>query len=270
MPTSNKLNYLLETKNLIKRAIEKLTKKTIPENTTFREYSELFNDITVVDNQEKVITINSNGTTEITPDADKTGLDKVTVTTAIPLEDNKSQTITGNGTITITPTAGNTAMKKVTVTTNVNTVKNQNKTQSITANGTVTVKPDSGYTGLGQVTINTNVQKALTAAGKNVMSAPASSLATSITAPPGISMLILTCAANRAEANSTPSVSGTNITLQSRTAISTSRANIYSNEIVIEKTWACKIQNTSSSNKAVNISWANSGAIMLTASLVAQ
>lgn len=159
MPTSNKLNYLLETKNLIKRAIEKLTKKTIPENTTFREYSELFNDITVVDNQEKVITINSNGTTEITPDADKTGLDKVTVTTAIPLEDNKSQTITGNGTITITPTAGNTAMKKVTVTTNVNTVKNQNKTQSITGNGTVTVKPDSGYTGMGQVTINTNVNR---------------------------------------------------------------------------------------------------------------
>ncbi len=233
MALADKLVYLLNTKMAIKEAIESKG-KSVPENTTFRGFADLIKGILTVNNQEKSINITANGTTTVMPDANKTGLAKVTVTT------------------------------------NVNTVKNQNKTQSITANGTVTVKPDSGYTGLGQVTINTNVQKALTAAGKNVMSAPASSLATSITAPPGISMLILTCAANRAEANSTPSVSGTNITLQSRTAISTSRANIYSNEIVIEKTWACKIQNTSSSNKAVNISWANSGAIMLTASLVAQ
>lgn len=236
MSLMDKLNYLLDTKTAIKEAIEESLKISIPENTTFREFADLFKGIVTVDNQEKTITITGNGTTTVVPDTGKTGLSKVTVTT------------------------------------NVNTVKNQAKTQNITANGTVTVKPDSGYTGLSQLTIktNVNVQKTLTGAGATSAGGTASSRSTAVSAPPGVSMLIITCVANRAEANGTPAISGTNITMNTRDAIHSGRIENADIDTTIMKTWACRITNSATAARTVNISWTNDRAVILAASIVKQ
>ena len=72
------------------------------------------------------------------------GMEKVTVTTAIPLEENKAVSLTAPGETEITPTSGNAGMEKVTVTPVL-----QDKT--ITENGTYSA--DSGNAGLGEVTV---------------------------------------------------------------------------------------------------------------------
>lgn len=72
------------------------------------------------------------------------GMEKVTVTVAIPLEENKAVSLTAPGETEITPTSGNAGMEKVTVTPVL-----QDKT--ITENGTYSA--DSGNAGLGEVTV---------------------------------------------------------------------------------------------------------------------
>ena len=233
MALADKLRYLLNTKTAIKEAIESKG-ETVPENTTFKGFADLIKSIITVKNQ------------------------------------NKTQSITTNGTVTVKPDAGYTGLGQVTITTNINTVKNQNKTQSITGNGTVTVKPDSGYTGLGQVTINTNVQKTLTGAGATSAGGTANSRSTAVSAPPGVSMLIITCVANRAEALGTPAVSGTNITLNTRDAIHSGRIENADIDTTIMKTWACRITNSATAARTVNISWTNDRAVILAASIVKQ
>lgn len=73
----DKLDYLKETKNLIKNAI--IDKgQTITEETTFREYAGKINDISVTPNlQDKNINITSNGSRTITADDGYDGLDEV-------------------------------------------------------------------------------------------------------------------------------------------------------------------------------------------------
>ena len=76
-----------------------------------------------INNQDKVVDITENGTTEVVADGGYTGLGKVTINTEVSGE----------------------------------TINNQDKVVNITENGTTEVVADGGYTGLGKVTINTEV-----------------------------------------------------------------------------------------------------------------
>lgn len=104
--------------------------------------------------QEKSVTITKNGTTSVVPDEEK-ALSKVDITVAVPLEDNKTVTLTSNGEHEILPTDGNTAMKKSTVT--VAVPIESGKTQTIEHNGTTTISPSVGYDGLEDVAVTVAV-----------------------------------------------------------------------------------------------------------------
>lgn len=77
-------------------------------------------DVVLEDNKE--VSITSNGTTEITPTSGKDAMKKVTATVAVPvptLETNKTATInvsTYTAAVEITPTEGKDAMEKATIT----------------------------------------------------------------------------------------------------------------------------------------------------------
>lgn len=80
------------------------------------------------------VTLTANGTTEVNPAEGKDGMEKTTVTVAVPLEANKSVTIDASGysgAVEVTPTSGNTAMKKATVTVSNLPVLEANKTDTI-------------------------------------------------------------------------------------------------------------------------------------------
>ena len=104
--------------------------------------------------ETKSVTITENGTTTVTPDT-KDYLSSVEVTTAIPLEENRTETLTSNGEHEVLPTSGNTAMKKATVT--VAVPIESNRTETIEHNGTVTISPTSGYAGLEDVDVTVAV-----------------------------------------------------------------------------------------------------------------
>lgn len=72
------------------------------------------------------------------------------------LQNNKNVTITSNGTEEINPDTGYDGMKKVTVSTNV-TPNLETKSVTITENKTTEIIADSGYDGLGTVSVITNV-----------------------------------------------------------------------------------------------------------------
>lgn len=77
--------------------------------------------------------------------------------TPVELEDNKAVTITTNGETVIEPTEGKDAMKKVTATVAVPVKEEQTKSVNITTNGETVVEPDNGKT-LSSVTIVTAVE----------------------------------------------------------------------------------------------------------------
>ena len=108
----------------------------------------------------KSATITENGETEIVPNNDYDAIKKVVVTTAIPLESNKSETIDVSqysDAVEITPTSGKTAMEKTTVTlSNIPQIE-ANKEASITQNGTVEITPTSGKQGMAKTTVTVNV-----------------------------------------------------------------------------------------------------------------
>ena len=113
-------------------------------------YNKVIVDVPGTPTQEKTIEITTNGTTEITPDIDKT-LSKVTVTTDVqPVLQEKTIDIIQNGTTEVTPDSGK-VLSKVSVTTNV-----QPTLQEKTAvPGTITkeIVADDGFYGLNKVTI---------------------------------------------------------------------------------------------------------------------
>ena len=108
-------------------------------------------------------TITANGTTVINPAEGKDGMEKTTVTVAVPLEDNKASTIDVSqyeSAVEVTPTSGKTAMKKTTVTlSNIPQIE-ANKEASITQNGTVEVTPTSGKQGMAKATVTVAVPSA--------------------------------------------------------------------------------------------------------------
>lgn len=134
----------------------------------------------------KEVTVTSNGASTITPDSGYDGIKRVSLTTNVqPNLESKSVTINSNTTTTITPTQGKDGLSSVEVTTNVpgivptgtininsngthdvtnyasasvNVQPNlQTKTLTIDENGTITVTPDSGYDGIGSIVITTDV-----------------------------------------------------------------------------------------------------------------
>ena len=104
--------------------------------------------------QTKVITINENGQTVITPDSGYDAMDGVQVTTLVPEKQLQTKTynFTQNTNIQLLPDSGYDGFDTVTLNINVpgSTINNQDKT--ITQNGSYTA--DQGYTGLGTVTVN--------------------------------------------------------------------------------------------------------------------
>jgi hypothetical protein len=106
---------------------------------------------------DKEVTVTSNGTSVITPDSGYDGVKKVSLTTNVqPNLESKSVTISSNTTTNITPTSGKDGLSSVSVTTNVQP-NLQTKNLTIDENGTITVTPDSGYDGIGSIVITTNV-----------------------------------------------------------------------------------------------------------------
>ena len=103
--------------------------------------------------ETKSVTITENGVTTITPDT-KDYLSSVEVTTAIPLEDNKTETFTTNGEYEIVPTTGNTAMKKATVTVDVPLEDNKEETISVEDySAPVEIIPSTGNEGMKKTTV---------------------------------------------------------------------------------------------------------------------
>ena len=77
-----------------------------------------------INNQNKVVDITENGTTEVVADGGYTGLGKVTINTEVCGE----------------------------------TINNQDKVVDITENGTTEITPDSNFTGLSKVTVNVEIE----------------------------------------------------------------------------------------------------------------
>ena len=77
------------------------------------------------------------------------------------VQDTKALTITSNGTVSVTPDAPYDALKKVDVTVNVasggGAPSLQSKSITYTANGTATITPDEGYDGLSSVDVTVDV-----------------------------------------------------------------------------------------------------------------
>ena len=86
---------------------------------------------------DKNVTISSNGTTVVNPDEGYDGLKKATITTNVqPNLETKEVTITSNTTTTITPTIGKDGLSSVSVITN---IPQPTGTLNISANGTYDV-----------------------------------------------------------------------------------------------------------------------------------
>ena len=137
--TEQKLDYLADTKELIREAI--INKgQPVEETASFRSYAESIGELTgEINNQDVLIT--ENGTYEA--ESGYTGLGEVTVEVAPVLED---KVVTENGTYR----AGSGYDGLGTVVVNTPVVNNQNMT--ITENGFY--EAESGYSGLGEVTVN--------------------------------------------------------------------------------------------------------------------
>ena len=109
-------------------------------------------------------TITANGTTVINPAEGKDGMEKTTVTVAVPLEDNKASTIDVSqyeSAVEITPTDGKTAMKKTTVTLSNIPVIESNKAATIDVSQyseAVEVTPSSNKDAMEKATVTlTNI-----------------------------------------------------------------------------------------------------------------
>ena len=78
------------------------------------------------------------------------------------VQDTKALTITSNGTVSVTPDAPYDALKKVDVTVNVasgggGAPSLQSKSVTYTSNGTNTITPDAGYDGLSSVDVTVSI-----------------------------------------------------------------------------------------------------------------
>lgn len=104
--------------------------------------------------QTKVITINENGQTIITPDSGYDAMDGVQVTTNVPEKQlqTKSYNFTTNQTIELLPDTDYDGFDQVNLEINVPSGEVNNQDKEITENGTYTA--DEGYTGIGTATVN--------------------------------------------------------------------------------------------------------------------
>ena len=167
----------------------KLTDITITENGTYNR-EDGYGKVTVavteteIKNQEKTITITSNGTSSVIPDTGYTGLSKVDVNVDVPSHEPvlRDLVVKGKKSLQVFTPTGYDGYSSVTVEPVDNTidsnikpeniksgvdilgvegslepVNNQNKSVSINSNGTSSVIPDTGYTGLNKVDITVDV-----------------------------------------------------------------------------------------------------------------
>ncbi|MBQ2350115.1 MAG: hypothetical protein II393_02445 [Cytophagales bacterium] len=106
--------------------------------------------------QTKVITINENGQTVITPDSGYDAMDGVQVTTLVPEKQlqTKSYNFTTNQTIELSPDTGYDGFDSVVLTINVPSGGVlQTKSVTYDRNNTYVVQPDSGYDGMSTVNV---------------------------------------------------------------------------------------------------------------------
>lgn len=107
--------------------------------------------------QNKDVTVNANGTQNITADNGYDGLSKVALTTNVqPTLQTKNVSVSSNGSTTVTKDNGYDGLQQVNITTNVQP-NLQSKSETITTNTTTTITADTGYDGLSSVAVTTNV-----------------------------------------------------------------------------------------------------------------
>ena len=127
----------------------------------------------VVKNQDKSVTIESNGTQGVYPDIGYTGLSSVSITTNVqPKLEEKTESITTNGTKIITPTTGKDGISKVTIEVDVPTDETDvniesSKAVSLTSRGATTIDPSSGYDAMAEVVVTPMVQSKTTTITEN-------------------------------------------------------------------------------------------------------
>lgn len=149
---TDKLNYLAETKEEIKKAIIGRG-QTIIDTDTFRDYATKIANITIVNNQKKSANATSSAAVTLKPDSGYTGLSEATVT---PILQAKNANCTSAAAVVLTPDSGYCGLSKATV-----TPVTETRTHNVSSNGTTTVNVSSGKVGMTKVTVNTNVLSAL-------------------------------------------------------------------------------------------------------------
>ena len=149
---TDKLSYLAETKEEIKKAIIGRG-QTIEDTDTFRSYATKIANITIVNNQKKSANATSSAAVTLKPDSGYTGLSEATVT---PILQAKSANCTSTAAVVLTPDNCKCGLSKATV-----TPVTETRTHNVTSNGTTTVSVNSGKVGMTKVTVNTSVISSL-------------------------------------------------------------------------------------------------------------
>lgn len=106
----------------------------------------------VLPNQDKDVTITSNGTYTFTYDEEYSGLGQINTNVELPIQNTKETTIKRNGTYTITPDDNNVGIEEVTI--NVEIPIQSTKGMAFNDVGLYTIRPDDGNVALEEVTVN--------------------------------------------------------------------------------------------------------------------
>lgn len=107
--------------------------------------------------EEKSLTISENTTMEIEPSEGYDGFEKITLTVAIPTQNSKSVTVTGNGVTEVTPDEGYDVLRKVIVTSDVQPIVQPSKTVTYTENGSYEIEPDENWEYLQKANVNVEI-----------------------------------------------------------------------------------------------------------------
>lgn len=154
------IQRLAQAKEDIKQAIEE--KGVVVGNGLIDGYAEKIKQIKAAGKQQakSAKVTKNNSTTVISPDDGYVGLDKVTVTTQIPIQDKKTIDIAVNGGYSVAVDEGYEGLKKVDIA--VNVPIQDSKSLEVKKNGTYTISKDDEYEGMKEVEVVVDVQQAST------------------------------------------------------------------------------------------------------------
>lgn len=104
---------------------------------------------------DKEVVVSENGVTDIVPSSGYDGIANVILTTAIPIQDEKTVEVETHSSFDVEPDDGYTAIKKVHV--DVNLPIQRDKEETVYANGTYVIAPDGDYTSMLDATVHVNI-----------------------------------------------------------------------------------------------------------------